>query len=537
MPWRVMVKSGKKKGVVASGHELTSRAGISILEKGGNAFDAAVAASAAAFVTEPCLTSPGGGGFLMAHTKSGETLLYDFFTSVPGLGLPDGTKPGSFTPVDIDFTETVQRIFIGEGSAAVPGIPAGLDLVYKNHCTLPLQTLLEPAVKYASEGVKLNFHQALFLKLLAPVMEATPEGQAFSSPNGELLKEGEVIKNKPLANCLLSLGSIGFDSFYTGEVADKLLSRFGTPNGLITEADLVGYKVLARAPLKVDYRGRGIYTNPPPSSGGSLIAFALRLTESFDLSKIKRDSSEYVDFLFELMRVVDEARSTEFDHAVNDRDLVESFFSDDNVNAFIEKLKNKTDTDFSKSTFKDGVMGNTTHISVLDEDGQAASVTTSLGFGSGHMIPGTGIMMNNMLGEEDLNPHGFHAQSAGMRMSSMMAPTIVMKGETPEIVLGSGGSMRIRSAILQVILNIIDFKMEITRAVDAPRFHWDGLVFQAEQELDLTLKLIKEKNIDVNVWGKLHVYFGGLHAAQNNFDGTFSGAGDPRRSGRAIITT
>ncbi len=218
-----------------------------------------------------------------------------------------------------------------------------------------------------------------------------------------------------------------------------------------------------------------------------------------------------------------------FDHRVYEKDIIESFLSPENVGKYSRKLENNVPP---KSLLHEKpATGNTTHISVVDAAGNAASVTTSNGEGCGHMIPGMGVMLNNMLGEEDINPHGFHTQPAGLRMSSMMSPTIVMHKGRPEAILGSGGSNRIRSAILQVILNLLDFKLPVEEAVNAPRTHWDKKIFQVENGIHKDQ--LKDVSSPVNCWDIKNMYFGGVHTVISE-NGTLSGAGDARRGGTCL---
>lgn len=230
------------------------------------------------------------------------------------------------------------------------------------------------------------------------------------------------------------------------------------------------------------------------------------------------------------MRLTSEARGKDFDHRIYEDGVVEDFLSEGIIRCYREKAGEE----LAFLSCEEGTgTGNTTHISVVDEEGNAAAVTTSNGEGCGYVIPGTGVMLNNMLGEEDINPRGFHTQEPGLRMSSMMAPTIVMKGGRPEIVLGSGGSNRIRNAILQVILNITDHKLPVHDAVNSPRCHWDGEVFHAEKGMnEVELDLLERHGVSLKRWGQKNMYFGGVHTVVAAEGGkVLSGAGDMRRGG------
>jgi len=517
------------KGVISAGHKLTANAGMEILKEGGNAFDAAVAASFASFVCESPLTSIGGGGFFMAHSSKGETLVYDFFPNAPGLGKKNVKDKLDFYPVDIDFSETVQQFHIGRGSAAVPGSMAGLNEIVKRHCTLPLSVLLAPAIDYASNGIVMNAEQACFKKILAPILMVSPDARKVYAPHGEILKEGERVFKKDMANTMEYLSKEGLHMFYEGDIAKKIATEFAH-GGLITEADLKNYKVEVRRPIKTVYRGKDIFLNPPPSSsGGCLIAFSLKMLEDFDVSSLGYNSKSSLKLLYDVMRVTDDARGEDFDHRVYEEDIIETFLSSERIDCYRKKMA--ANYDLACETEIPST-GNTTHISVLDEEGNAASVTTSNGEGSGHMLTGTGIMMNNMLGEEDINPHGFHKHAPGVRMSSMMTPTMVMDDGRPSIVMGSGGSNRIRNAILQVIINLIDHNMDIYDAVNSSRVHWDKKLFQVEGGIERgLLESLQSAKVTLNCWQDKSMYFGGVHTVVANREGKLSGAGDLRRGG------
>ena len=521
------------KGCISAGHQLTAAAGMEIFERGGNAFDAAVAAAFASFVCESPLTSIGGGGFFMAHAKGGETLLYDFFPDMPGRGRPLSETRLDFYPIEIDFTGAIQEFHVGRGAAAVPGCMAGFARVHRRHCTLPLTTLLEPAIRYARQGFLLNAQQAYFHRILTPILTLTDEGRMIYAPGGTILGEGERVVMREMADTIEYLAVHGLERFYDGEIAERIVKAFGA-EGLITREDLHSYETKVRTPLEVSYRGRRIFLNPPPSSsGGALIAFSLKLLEEFDIGGMGHNSPEYLKLLYSVMRVTELARTESFDERVYEEGSAEEFLSDASVEMYRRMLNESVG---AKNLCDKPATGNTTHISSADEEGNAASVTTSNGEGCGHMIPGMGVMLNNMLGEEDINPHGFHVLSAGTRMSSMMAPTIVMRGDVPEVVLGSGGSNRIRNAILQVIVNLLDHSLSATDAVNEPRVHWDRAFFQAEKGVEASaLHLIERSGVPVNRWHDINMYFGGVHTVVMA-GARRAGAGDLRRGGGCLVS-
>ena len=483
----------KTHGTIAAGHQKTADAGIEIFRLGGNAFDAAVAAVLASFVAESALTSAAGGGFLLAHTKDNYNILFDFFSQTPRQKKTKGDI--NFYPVEVNFGSAVQEFHIGLGSMAVPGNIGGIFHVHKKLGRLPFKVVAEPAIHYAKTGVKLDDFQYYVLTILKEIMTSSKEARQVYAPDGKLILPGGTLFMNNLADTLAYLSEKGAREFYEGEIAQKLVKDCADYGGYLTLEDLKNYQVIERKPLTINYRGSTFLTNPPPSSGGILIAFALELLSKVDLATIGFGTSRHLQTLAEVMRLTNEARK----------------------DGYVNKW------------------GSTTHISVVDEEGNAASVTTTHGEGSSYVIPGTGIMVNNMLGEEDLNPHGFHQWQENTRISSMMAPTIVLKDNKPEIVLGSGGSNRIRTAILQVISNIIDFEMHVDAAVNSPRVHWENNVFNIEPGFsEAAIKAIVDDDKQLVLWDKKNMFFGGVHTVMD-LEGIIEGAGDRRRNG-AIAT-
>lgn len=508
-------------GVIAAGHEKTAEAGIEILRQGGNAFDAAVAAILASFVTEPGLTSAAGGGFLLAHTQDNQNILFDFFTQTPRQKKHHSEI--NFYPVAVNFGIAMQEFHIGLGSMAVPGNIAGVFHVHQKLGRLPFRVVAEPAIHYAKNGIQLNgFQYYCLAEILKPILMADREGQYVYLPTGEPLEPEGLLIMQDFADTLIYLAENGQREFYEGEIAHQLVKDCQDLGGYITLEDLKNYRVIEREPLILNYRGNTLLTNPPPSSGGALIAFALKLLSNVNLAEIGFGTARHLEILARTMQLTNEARKDGYDAHLYQTDIADKFLSDEHVFEY--------ETQLTETVNK---WGSTTHISVVDAEGNAASVTTSNGEGSGYVIPGTGIMVNNMLGEDDLNPHGFHQWQEDVRISSMMAPTIVLKNNQPEIVLGSGGSKRIRTAILQVISNILDFKMSVAEAVDSPRVHWDNNVFNVEPGFAETQinKITLPANTQLLRWQEKNLFYGGVHTVLENSDGLIEGAGDRRRDG------
>ena len=500
------------KGVISAGDKLTAQAGAQILKKGGNAFDAAIASLLAAPLTEPALTSLGGGGFLLAVQEGMFPVIYDFFVDVP----PKRVDKPDFYPVYVDFGSTVQEFHIGCGSVAVPGMVAGIERIYRERCSLPMEELIKPAVRYAEEGIYLSKMQSSFVKLLEPIFTATEESRRIYAPEGKLIDHKTIYKNPDYANFLKRFASEGSWFFYEGDVAEKIDRLSYEKGGIIRKEDLRKYKVYEKDPVYFKFKGYDIFTNSPPSPGGVLIGFTLKLLED-----IKGDfgSIEHVSTLIEAMHSTQLFRREYVDKNIHKKG-VELFLEDSNV------------FDIYKNFYKKrlNLWGNTTHISVIDSFGNAVSLTTTNGEGSGCIIPETGIMLNNMLGEEDLNPEGFFKWPAYVRLPSMMSPTVVIENKKLKLSLGSAGSNRIRSAIIQVILNYLVFGKDIKQAVELPRIHYENhTVFMEPGFTEDVIKKSKQLYETV-VFDEKSLFFGGVQAVT----GDYEGASDPRRGGYTI---
>src|SRR3954471_7967015 len=516
------------RGVVAAGHELTARAGADVLRAGGNAVDAAVACVLMSFVVESPLTGPGAGGFMLVHTAGGEDHLLDFFVAAPGKGLED-PSPAELQPIDVEFAaEAIQRFNIGPSSCGVYGTTLGLAQALERFGTLALAGLVGAPAAVARAGHELTRIGAHLVRILGPILASRPEGQAIYAPEGRLLREGETVRFPELAELLERVGAEGPAPLYTGDVAGAAsghpLQKHGRAaagdyvlenGGLLTREDLASYRVVEREPAHAHYRGRNVLTNPPPSSGGILIAYSLDLLE-----RLGRPGD--LRALVEVMDATNRARTEEFVDGLHREGYLERFMAKEALESAAHGIGSR--------------LGSTTHLAAMDGEGRCATVTCSNGSCSGVFVPGTGLHLNNMLGEEDLNPLGFHRHEPGRRIPSMMAPTVVLRDGIPEVALGSAGSNRIRSAILQTILAVVDGRMGAQDAVDAPRVHYEGGVVEAEPGIDdAALGALEQDGWKVQRWRERNLYFGGAQAvARDPETGVLSGGGDPRRGGAAI---
>jgi gamma-glutamyltranspeptidase/glutathione hydrolase len=406
----------------------------------------------------------------------------------------------------VHFPASDQIFNIGLGSVAVPGNLRGFLHVHERLGTLPLSELLAPAVRLARGGVELNALQAYVMRLLEPINTLTPAGRALFRPQGTAPAEGDRLANPDLASFLESLPDSGRD-FYGGELARRIARDMREGRGLLTQRDLAAYSVAERVPLALRYRGHRLLTNPPPSFGGSLIALSLRLHEGQQLAELGWGTGGHLCALAAVMQEVDRLR----EEKISTPELL----SDERRAESAVRLRRAT--------------GGTTHVSVSDAAGNAASLSLSNGEGSGYLAPDTGVMLNNMLGEDDLHPDGFHGSPPGERVSSMMSPCLLLRRGGVRLIVGSGGSKRIRTALVQVIGDVVDFDLDVGAAVEAPRIHWDGEQVQVEPGFDAAAVGALRGRWPVNLWQERNLYFGGVHAV----DPAGAGAGDPRRGGHS----
>ncbi|MCU7959487.1 MAG: gamma-glutamyltransferase [gamma proteobacterium symbiont of Bathyaustriella thionipta] len=507
------------RGVIAAGHPATAGAAEAILREGGNAFDTVVAAHFAACVVEPVLCSLAGGGFLMAQAHDGSSEIYDFFTQTPQCKRP--VSELDFHPIMADFGTAQQQFHIGLGSVATPGCVAGLFKIHRERCTLPMQRLLEPAVELAHDGVIMNDFQASIFDIVQPIYMATPQARnIYADPlhPGRIINRGQLLKQSQQADFMEALAREGEALFYQGEIAQQMDRISREEGGCLQYSDLSQYRVIKRQPLQLNYREARIFTNPPPSSGGLLIAFALDLLSQTDLSAYRFASKEHLSLLTDVMALTTEARIAQLDGAAH-ADAAQLLNS-----GFLQQYRRQI-RQRAKS------YRGTTHISIIDNAGNMASMTISNGEGCGHLIAGTGIMLNNMLGEEDINPGGFHHWPADTRMTSMMAPTVILLKDGRRIATGSGGSNRIRSALLQVISNLLDFDIPVKEAVAAARLHLEGEHLSIEGGFDTKqVEALQTAYPQHTVWNEANLFFGGVHTVLQDGE-NYSGAGDARRGG------
>jgi gamma-glutamyltranspeptidase / glutathione hydrolase len=455
------------KGALAAGHPLTAEAGAEVLRAGGNVVDACIAAAAVSWICESPLTGLGGGGFLLVQLAGdARPHLLDFFVVVPRQPAPSD----ELIELVVDFGDSQQIFYTGPASVAVPGTGLGLWEAHRRWGSMPWAELLAPAADLAREGAILDEPRAYLHQILDLLLRHSPEGDALYGP-GRALEVGERFAMPELAETLERVATEGPDCLYHGELAARIAAHVP-----ITVEDLAAYRVIERDPLAVTYRGGELLTNPPPSRGGRLLAVGLETLGDAEPTPLAV------------------ARAMEAQEAA-----------------------------------QDAATGGTTHISVVDGEGNAASLSCSLGSASGIVVPGTGIHLNNMLGESHLTGEA----QPGERLMSLMAPSVLQRSGRPRLVIGSAGSRRLHGAVLQVVANVGGRGLGVKEAVEAPRMHVEGGIVHCEDPA--AGDEVEAAGYPVVRWRERNLFFGGVSAVEIRDDGSLDAAGDPRRGGAAVV--
>lgn len=499
---------------VASGHDKTTAAAADILGAGGNAVDALIAAGWAACAAEPVLCSPGGGGHAILRLRGRGPVVADFFTQTPSVRRMDGVD---FYPIQGNFGADVQEFHVGMGSCAVPGMVAGMFALHCRYASMPMTELVQPAIELARTGVELNAIQSEALRILEPIVRTDDRAASMfglhtrASP---LPEPGRSISNPPLADFLALIARHGADSFYRGEIGAQIAAMSTRLGGHVSLEDLQRYRVRWRRPMHWQLAdGTRFWSNPPPAFGGLMVALMTRALDGLLAPQAEFGSAAHLSALVEAMRASQDQRGEleRPDCLKSSRLLMQAFRRLGRAHWMTAR--------------------GTSHISVRDAVGNMVGMTLSNGEGCGRVVRGCGFMLNNMLGEQDLNRLGFHQWPLNRRLSSMMAPTLVERAGR-RIVLGSGGSNRIRTAIAQALCNVMHFGMDLQAAVDAPRMHLEGELLSVEFGgggwRDGAGEWLAENYPDARRWPRRSLYFGGVHAVADDAQ-----AADPRRMGSA----
>ena len=487
-----------KQQAIAAGHEETLAAAKTILENGGNAFDAAIAAYLSMFITEPCMASAGAGGFAMCYTPELGVEMLDFFTQTP-LSKPELEKR-DFYPIEVNFGNETESFHVGLASAATPGAIGGIYELHRRFGSMPMSELIQPAMKLAKEGVVLNTFQAFDLKLLESIFRIAPEMQSVFFNGADLKTEGEMLNFPHFADFLEFLKSEGSDGFYKGEISKVVANDSIEKGGYLRRSDFENYKPIWRKPLIINGKHQVCLPNAP-SLGGAIMALLLHFKNEFigDFAKAMAHMKKHYSQPNQL---------------------------EEGIRKVYPNLKYDLKND-SKAT------KGTSHFNIVDRFGNAIALTTTIGEGNGYFIPGTDMQMNNMLGEKFLLPNGFHSWQPNVRLNSMMTPTIVLDENNQfKYAGGSGGAGRIPYMIAQVLDNLFEQKLSLEDATERGRLYVQDDILQVELGAEFSKT---PDGIELNQWDEQSLYFGGVHSIFIERDGSLAAQGDARRYGVAEV--
>jgi len=501
---------------VASSTKLAADAGAIVADAGGNAVDAAVAAAFVSITTEPAICALGAGGFLTIWPPSGDPVTIDGYIEMPGRGLPPERFGGGRRDVRIGYGGGVD-ITVGHGSVGTPGGVAALSVASERYGRLPWAEVVEPAYQDVKNGFALSLASYTYLEHAAEAVFGWNEQshRAVHHPDGTIRRPGETIWIEDLAHTLRRIADYGAEEFYVGETARRIAADSARHGGVLTLEDLATYQAIVRHPLVTGVEKWQVATNPPPALGGSTLTAMLLLMQN---EPVDQWGPHEVAWLARVQEGV-------LDYRIKNLDLSEDLERD------LERLLD----DARMGELKRWVSSPATvHTSAVDADGLACSVTMSAGYGSGVMPPGTGVWMNNCLGEHELNRCGFHGWPTGTRLPSNMAPTVARHEDGSVISIGSPGAGRITTAILQVLVNHLHLGMTLGEAVGHARLHVEDYGGKKVAAYEPGLP-VEEVQIPTRPFDTLDMYFGGAGVAKLNVDGTFELAADPRRGGGTTI--
>lgn len=483
------MNSSRSKGVVAAGHRLTAEAARNVLRDGGSAIDAAIVGLAMACLCEPVLCSPGGGGFATVRNgRTGEISVIDFFPQTPLARRQPGEK--GVKEVLVDFGTATQAFHIGPATSAAPGFCAGLQKLQAAGARFSLADLLQPAADAGRAGITITPYQNFLCRIVAPILTATTPAADLFAPGGGIIEPGTTFHNPGLADALeiVAAGAPGRNQVTEVAVAAQ------QADGNLTSADFEAYEAIDRIPVSIELAGATVHMNPLPAASGTLIAHSLAHLNGPDPVSIAQ------------------------------------------ALLATSKARRAAKGDLAKLAQVPMRQKGTTHLSIIEADGTACAVTVSNGEGNGELVGSFGFMLNNILGEEDVNTHGPENWPVNTRLASMMCPTLIERPDGSLIALGSGGSNRIRSAIFQVLAALCLRDEDLASAISTARLHIEGGHLDFEDQFDgASADQLRALCPDHRAWPEPNMFFGGVHAAMRDPDGNLSGVGDGRRDGIALI--
>ena len=525
------------QGVVAAAKPEASQVGVDILKKGGNAVDAAVATAFALGVLEPNASGLGGGGFMIIKmAKMKEAVVIDFRETAPAAATADMYKFGEDGKI-IGNASVEGGLAVG-----VPGELAGLLYALENYGSKKMtrEKVIAPAIEWAEKGIPVTVNlAALIQENLAKINKYEATSKIYTK-DGLPYEIGDTIKNPDLAATLRLVSKGGVDAFYKGEMAERIAKAARDAGGVLAAEDLAGYKIKVRKPVSGTYRGYTIISVPPASSGGTHVIQILNILENLDIAKMGPGTPACSHAWVEALRLAFADRGK----YMADADFVKVPLAGLTNKDYAKVLAAKLDMGkaMGSATADDPTKfesGSTTHLSVMDKEGNMVAITKSINyfFGSGVTVPGTGFILNDHMDDFALKPGHVQSIEKGKRPLSSMTPTLVLDPDgKPFMTVGSPGATRIIAAVAQVISNVVDHKMPIQEAIMAPRvFAMASGPVQLEGRASInTLKGLEALGHTVNVRGDWDAYFGGVHAVL--FDRSAKilyGGADPRRDGQA----
>jgi gamma-glutamyltranspeptidase/glutathione hydrolase len=521
-----------RRAMVASAHPVASDVGLDILRKGGNAVDAAVAVAFALTAAEPNASGIGGGGFMVVRmSDSGKTAMIDYRETAPAKATPDFYyAPG------IDFVEWTRE---GPHAVGVPGLVAGAALALEKYGTLSLSEVLQPTIRLAREGIDVSAKLSGMILDSLEKIQRFPAAASLYLPDGFPLEPGAVLRNEDLAATLEKIAAGGPDVFYRGDIASAIVAELKARGGVLELDDLESYRARLRRPAIGTYRGYEIVSASPPTGGGTSLIELLNILEGFDLQKKGPDSAAYLHILAESMKMVFADKAANSGDPDRFRIPVDHFTD----KKYARELRLRIDESRARFDYAPPVLiipegESTSHLSVVDEDGNVVSLTQSINsfFGSGIVVPETGILLNNHLADFDTVAGGPNAIGPGRRPTSSMAPTIVLLDGSPILTLGSPGATRIVSTLAQIIVNVVDFGMGIDDAIEAPRIHGPWRTLHMEGRISPgVVEILEALGHEVKMYPDFDKYFGGAQGILiDPKKGLLFGGADSRRDGVAV---
>lgn len=490
----------KQSFAISAGHEATLSVARDILQSGGNAFDAAIAAYVTMFVAEPCMASAGAGGLAMAYVQGRKPVMLDFFTQTPKQRIKD--RDPEYIPIEVDFGNTTETFYHGMGSIAVPGAMAGIAALHDSFGTMPLSVLFEPARELAKTGVPVNEFQAIDIGMLQNIIKCDEDLRAQFFDGDNVIGQGELLRLPMMDDFLEHLAVEGIEAFYLGESGRIIAENSAERGGFLSRQDMESYSPRWVDPVEIDMPGLRLFLPNGPSVGGAVLAMLFK--------ELDKNGGRWIDAISELR-----SRCTTPTRIVREVQMTHP------------------ELPFQFDSPEGSFMG-TSHFNIADSEGNAIALSTTIGEGSGYSIPGTQMHMNNMLGEPYLLPDGPHSWTSNVRLNSMMTPLMAFAGREFRYAGGSGGAGRIPYMIAQVLDYLFRAGLDLKEATDCGRMHIHLDVLHIEEDLrrELSAHGYPEKH-----WDYRSLFFGGVHSIHSNASkGILHAAGDPRRSGVSYVS-